>query len=342
VDVSTQRVVALGELLLRLKSPQHERLLQSMTFSASFGGAEFNVLASLAGFGLATTLVSVLPDSPLGTAALSEIRRCGIDGTGVLMTPGRMGLCFLESGADQRPARILYDRADTAFARLQPAALDWSQLLTHAALLHVSSVTAEVGEGPYAAARVAVLSARQGGIQVSVDLSARGSSATEPVRERLKPIIAQATVLFAGAEDWSACLASPAPRDDARANARFDTFAAAVLAEYPQVKAVVSTLRETRSVDEQAITAACVPRGGALITTAPRTVRQVVEQIGSNDAFVAGFLYGRLQGWQWAAALEFGLAAAVLKHSIPGDVNRVSVEEVHELLGGRDPGRVQR
>jgi 2-dehydro-3-deoxygluconokinase len=253
-----------------------------------------------------------------------------------------MGLYFLESGADQRPARVLYDRADTAFARLQPASLDWSQILAGAALLHVSGITAAVGDGPCAAARVAVLSARQNGIRVSVDVNSRSALGMDSIRERLAPVIAQATVLFAGADDWSACLAAPAPRDDARGNARFDAFAAAVLAEYPQVKAVVSTLREARSVDEQAITAACLPRDAALITTAPRTVRQVVERIGSGDAFVAGFLYGKLQGWQWAPALEFGLAASVLKHSIPGDVNRVSVAEIQELLAGRDPSRVQR
>jgi 2-dehydro-3-deoxygluconokinase len=339
--MTPQKVVGFGELLLRLKSPQHERLMQSDTLQANFGGAEFNVLASLAGFGLATTFVSVLPDSQLGAAALSEIRRWGVDATWVLTAPGRMGLYFLESGADHRPARVIFDRADSAFARLQPASLEWAQILAGASLLHVSGITGAVAEGPCTAARVAVLTARQGGMQVSVDLNVRRSLWSDATRERLAPILAQATVLFAGADDWSACLAGPAPRDDARENARFDAFAAAVLTEYPQVKAVVSPLRAARSVDEQAISAACVPRNGALITTAPRTVRQMVERVGAGDAFVAGFLYGRLQGWQWGPALEFGLAASVLKHSIPGEVNRVAVGEVQELLAGRDPSRIQ-
>lgn len=342
MSTPSQRVVAFGELLLCLKSPQHERLLQHLVLEASFRGSEFNVLASLAGLGLPASFVSVLPNSPIGLAARAEMRRSGVECEHVISGAGRMGLYFLESGADQRPSQLIYDRADSAFARAQPVEFDWPRYLSDTALLHVGATSAALGERSCAAARVAVLSARQTGIRVSVEVHAQPGLWPEDireVRERLSPVIAQASVLFADAPAWSACLSVPDPGGEARANARFDAFATAVLAEFPQVRTVVTLLREGRHGDEQRLAAACLPRGGTLITTPPRIVRHVVERAGTRDAFMSGVLYGTLQGWAWPPALEFGLAAAALKHTIPDEVSRFSAAEVQELLVAEDVSR---
>ena len=341
-----KQVVAFGELLLRLKSPGHERLLQTGTLEATFGGAEFNVLASLAQFGLGTRYVSVLPDSDIGESARAEIRRFGIDATAVVAAPGRMGLYFLEAGSQVRPACVLYDRAASAFARLDPQAFDWAALLAGADLLHLTGIPAALGDGPLAALAAAARSARAQGARVSLDLNIRPALWANRGRtpyDCLQPVIAEATVLFAGADDAVACVGRDvAAGSGARPVERFEKFAAAVLAHYPRLSAVVTMLRDARSADEQELSAACVDRDGALVTTAPRTIRQVVDRIGSGDAFVAGLLYGKLQQWTWGPALEFGLAAAELKYTIPGDVNRVSVAQVQSVLAGEDGSRVRR
>lgn len=339
------RVVAFGELMLRLKSPGAERLLQSPTLEATFGGAEFNVLASLAQFGLAPSYVSVLPDSGLGEAARAEIRRFGVDSTHVQSGPGRLGLYFLESGAHVRPARVLFDRADSSFCRLDPAAFDWPAALKGAALLHVTGIPAALGDGPLEALTTAVRAARQLGIRVSVDLNMRPALwqvRQRPARDCLEEVLAEATVFFAGADDWTSCLEAPPLATDAPPLERFQAFATAVLARHPKMSAVISTLRQARSADEHSLAAVCQPRDKAVIATEPRTIENVVDRIGGGDAFVAGFLYGKLQQWEWTPALEFGLAAAVLKHSVPGDVNRVSVTEVETVLAGENGGRVRR
>ena len=339
------RVVAFGEMLLRLKSPGAQRLLQTSTLEAVFGGAEFNVLASLSQFGLATSYVSVLPDNSLGDAARAELRRFGVDPTPVAVGRGRMGLYFLETGSQARPARVIYDRADSAFWRLDPQSFNWPALLAGASLLHLTSIPAALGDGPLAALTAAARAARALGARVSLDLNARPALWAARQRapyECLHPVIAEATVLFAGADEWAHCLETPTPAAGPLALERFREFAAAVLVRYPRLSAVISTLRSARSADEHGLSAACLPRDGALAATETRSLTQVVDRIGSGDAFVAGFLYGKLQKWTWRPALEFGLAAAVLKHTIPGDVNRTTVAEVEALLVGEDGGRVRR
>lgn len=339
------RVVAFGEMLLRLKSPHSERLLQSPVLEASFGGAEFNVAASLAQFGVPAAFVSVLPDSALGEAARAEVRRFGVDASAIQAGAGRMGLYFLEAGVQHRRSQITYDREGSAFCRLDPKSFNWQALLTDASLLHVSGISAAVGEGPCEAACAAAVAARGLGIRVSVDVNHRTSlwsNKPRQIHEYLGPIIAEATILFAGADDAAACLGRADPTDSAAAPDRFQAFASAVLTAYPNLSAVISSLRASTSADELVLGGACLPRNEALILGTSRSLRGVVDRIGSGDAFVAGFLYGKLQKWTWTPALEFGVAAAALKHTVPGDVNRVTVAEVQAVLAGEDAGRVRR
>jgi 2-dehydro-3-deoxygluconokinase len=339
------RVVAFGELLLRLKAPGAERLLQTPVLEATFGGAEFNVLASLARFGAETAYVSVLPDGMVGEAACAEIRRFGVGSHWVARAAGRMGVYFLEAGAQARPACVLYDRARSAFCQLDPAGFDWPAILAGADLLHLTGIPAALGDGPLAALVGAARAARAAGSRVSLDVNTRPALWASRERapfECLEPVIAEATVLFAGPDDWTACLGTQASFGSDVPFDRFRAFAAALLAHYPRLSAVISTLRAARSADEQALSAACIARDGTVASAGPRAMSHVVDRIGSGDAFVAGFLYGKLERWAWQPALDFGLAAAVLKHTIPGDINRVGVAEVRALLEGDDGARVRR
>jgi 2-dehydro-3-deoxygluconokinase len=339
------RVVAFGELLLRLKAPGAERLLQTPVLEATFGGAEFNVLASLARFGVETAYVSVLPDSMIGEAAYAEIRRFGVGTSGIARVSGRLGVYFLEAGAQARPTAVIYDRAASAFCQLDPAGFDWPAILAGADLLHLTGIPAALGDRSLAALVGAARTARAGGSRVSLDVNIRPALWASRERtpfECLEPVIAEATVVFAGPDDWTACLGTQPLTGSEAPFERFQVFAAALLTHYPRLSAVISTLRSARSADEQALSAACVARDGTVASAGPRAITHVVDRIGSGDAFVAGFLYGKLERWAWQPALDFGLAAAVLKHTIPGDINRIGVAEVRALLAGEDGARVRR
>ena len=173
--MSAPRVVALGEFLLRLKSPGHERLLQSGTLEATFGGAEANVVATLASNGIDSAFVSALTTNPLGDAALGELRRFGIDTSHVVRGEGRIGTYYLEAGAGQRPGRVVYDRENSVFANVAPSAFNWSECLAGASWLHVSGITPALSESAATVCLDAVTSARKLGITVSCDYNFRGN-----------------------------------------------------------------------------------------------------------------------------------------------------------------------
>jgi 2-dehydro-3-deoxygluconokinase len=334
------RVIGFGELLLRLKSPGHERLLQSPRLEASFGGAEFNVLASLAQLGHSAAYVTALPAHALGRAALDAIRSYGIEPL-AMMRSGRMGTYFLEMGIGLRAARVIYDRAGSVFAELTPAEFDWRKSLAGAALLHTSGITAALGESPLRAQEEALQVACSLGLRVSFDLNMRPSLwQGRDTHRAMSGLMEQATILFAGPDDWPHCLGEAEPVSTAPALERFEKFSGAVLERYRKLSAVICCLRFSDS-EEQRLTAVCCSRKQGIQRTTERRVRRVVDRIGTGDAFVAAFLHKKLQMCEWQPALEFGLAACMLKHGVPGDINRVDAEEIAAACGDGD-GRVIR
>jgi 2-dehydro-3-deoxygluconokinase len=341
-------VVALGELLLRLKSPGHERLLQSAMLEATIGGAEANVVEALAADGIPTAFVSVVPEGPLGDAALSELRRFGVDVSRVLRTPGRLGTYYLEAGAGQRPPRVVYDRADSTMAKADPSSFAWKQLLAGARWLHVSGITPAISE---AAARVtldAVTAARAAGLGVSVDFNHRAGLwqwGKNPA-DVMPDILSAATVAIAGREDIQKMLDIPLPGEsegrepDLQA---FEQLASVVLDRFPSLTSVAITLRESESASRNGWSALMRTRT-ATYRSRRWEITDMVDRIGAGDAFAAGLVYGMLTYGvgQLPRALEFATAASCLKHTIPGDVNRVRAAEVEALLAGDGTGRVQR
>ena len=341
-------VVAFGELLLRLKAPGTERLLQGPALEASFGGAEFNVLALLSRLGVATEYVSVLPSTALGAAAGAEIRRHGVGARHVAEVDGRLGLYFLESGAGLRPARVDYDRAGSAFARLQAGRIDWPAILRGARWLHLTGITAALGDEPAAAMTQAARAACALGVPVSLDVNWRqqlwGAAAAQ-AHAVLAPVLECCTLLFAGVAERAACLGESAgAADDVvnHADADFEPFAQRLLGRHPRLRAVVSTLRRARSAEEQTLGAVCLDRGAGLQRAAELRIAAVVDRIGSGDAFVGGCLFGTLSDWPWQRTLPFALAAAALKHSIVGDIACITRAEIEAAVDGTAAGRVLR
>ncbi|NYZ62298.1 sugar kinase [Luteimonas deserti] len=337
-----KRILCFGELLLRLGAPGRELLLQSRQLQVHVGGAEANVAVSLARFGHDASMAGTVAANALGEAALGELRRHGVDVTRVRSAPGRMGLYFLATGAGVRPSDVVYDRADSAFALAPPSAYDWPALLDGVDCLHVSGVTPAVGPHSAEAATAAVRAARGQGGLVSFDgnfrpkLWAGWNDRPAPL---LHALLAEADIAFIDHRDIDLVLGVDAGEADLPAVSAERTRAASAraFAAFPHLQRIVCTQRDVRSVDAHGLGALLVHRAGAVHRIDAQPVDGIVDRIGAGDAFAAGVLHGVLSGMDDGRALAFGLAAARLKHSVPGDFNLVGASDVSALV---DSGRL--
>lgn len=322
------RVVCFGELLLRLTAPGSERLLQSWSLDVCTGGAEANVAVALAGFGHEVSFASVVAGNPLGNASLGELRRHGVDTGAVQRAGGRMGLYFLEPGAVRRPSSITYDRAASAFAEADPEVIDWASILPGTALFHISGVTPAIGPQAAKAAVRAVKAAVAAGVPVSFDGNYRAllwQAWDGDGPAILKEILSCATYAFINERDIALILNRPfADRASAYA-AAFEAF--------PRLQAIAATTRQQSSVDDQVIAGELVTREGRWISPV-HELPGVIDRIGGGDAFAAGALHGLIGGGDGQYIIDFAVAAGALKHSIPGDFNRVSAAEVEAAMAG--------
>ena len=338
--------VTFGEIMLRLTPPGFERLLQSPTLLATFGGGEANVAASLASFGLPAAFVTILPQAnPLADAAMGELQRFGVDTSHIARSAGRMGIYFLETGASQRGSRVVYDRAGSSFA-LASAKIDWPRVLTGAGWFHVTGISPAVSEKAAALAIEAARTARGMGITVSCDLNFRknlwkwGKSASD-----VMPELAKLTdILIANEEDVQMALGLNADIDvhsGALDRASYRKLTEAVMRDYGHLRGIAVTLRESKSASHN-VWSACFYDGREFLLSRTYDIAHIVDRVGAGDSFAAGLIYGMQTGLGSQEALDFAVAASCLKHSIPGDINRVSVDEVNALLAGGGSGRVQR
>jgi 2-dehydro-3-deoxygluconokinase len=326
------RIVCFGEILWRLSSPAGEQQLQSPALSACIGGAEANVAVSLARFGHDAAMASTLPRNALGLAARDGLRAHGVDTAGVNLADGRMGLYFLTPGAVLRPSEIIYDRAQSAFALADPDLYDWDTLLDGAAWLHVSGVSPAVGDAPARTVLDAMRAARAMGVRVSFDGNYRASLWAQQGSDGasvLLALMANADLAFADQRDIALLLRRP---ELAQASHR-DQAIAAAFAAFPQLEQLASTVRTQHSVDRHALSAVLHTRSGS-IGTRTYELSGIVDRIGTGDAFAAGVLHGVESGWSGQQALDFGLAAATLKHAIAGDFNLASEEQVQAVCTG--------
>ncbi|RDZ26046.1 sugar kinase [Lysobacter silvisoli] len=329
----TQRIVCYGELLLRLAAPGHERLLQSPALQVQVGGAEANVAVALARHGHRAVLVGRVADNALGAAATAELRRHGVDTAGVQPAPGRMGLYFLEAGAGHRPSTVLYDRADSAFARAGAQAYDWPALLEGAAWLHLSGVTPALGAAAAGAAIAAARAARAAGVRVSFDGNYRSKlwqAWDGDAAAILRELMSEAELIFADHRDIAVVLGVQA--EGASAAERYAAAADAAFAAFPRLQRLASTVRLQHSVDRQSLSALLRRREGSVLETPVCELSAIVDRIGAGDAFAAGVLHGLLDGCDDAASLRYGWAAACLKHSVPGDFNLVDATEIEAFV----------
>ena len=339
------KVVTFGEIMLRLSPPGAERLLQSSTLSATFGGAEANVAVSLVHWGFESVFVSRVPQQALGDAAIRALRAEGVRTDAILRGGDRLGIYFAETGAGQRPSSVVYDRAHSAISEIEPGAIDWSEVLRAAAWFHVSGVTAALGAGPARSVADALAAARAAGIRTSLDLNYRRKLWSEAeAQATLRPAMKNVNVVFANEEDLQTSLGFDVPGIDVtsgRVNAAaYSEVISRVCELGPELVAI--TLRESRSASDNGWSAVLGGTQLGEVLQGPRYDVRIVDRVGAGDAFAAGMIYALLTGRDPQQALRFAVAAGALKHTIPGDFNRVSVDEVDRLASGDTSGRVQR
>ncbi len=347
----TDRIVTLGEIMLRLKSPGFERFFQSPTLEATFGGGEANVAASLANFGAKASFVTALPDNPIGGAALRYLRSLGVDTSFIVRQGERMGVYFLEAGANQRPSIVIYDRGNSSISTAKPEDFDWDVILAGAGWFHITGITPALSESAAALSLAAVRSAKSAGITISCDYNYRkklwkyGKSAPAVMGELVKYV----DVGIANEEDCQRSLGVRVEEGEWQKDvtsgvldtARYEVLAQKMFARFPNLKFQAITLRESYSASHNGWSA-CLFDGETFFISRRYDITDIVDRVGGGDAFAAGLIYALHTGLDHAAALEFAVAASCLKHSVPGDINLAAVAEVQRLAGGDASGRVQR
>ena len=340
------KVLTFGEIMLRLKAPGVERLFQTSMLEATFGGGEANVAVSLANFGMDAAYCTVLPKNAIGQACVAELRRFGVDTSRIQYGEGRMGVYYLEPGANQLPSKVVYDRADSAIALAGPGDIDWERAFAGVEWFHITGITPAISESAMRLSLESVKAAKALGITVSCDLNYRknlwkyGKKASEVMGELARYV----DVAIANEEDVQKALGITVDVDVESGQldrAKYRALGDKVLAAYPHMKMIAITLRESHSADWNGW-AACLNDGESFYESKKYEIRDIVDRVGGGDSFAGGLIYGLNTYSDRQQALEFAVAASCLKHSIIGDFNRVGVDDVVKLAGGDGTGRVQR
>lgn len=339
-------VVTFGEIMLRLKSPGQERLFQSPVMEATFGGSEANVAVALARMGLPAAFATVLPDNQIGRECLRELRYHGVNVSLVKSKPGRMGIYFFENGANQRPSNVIYDRANSAIAEIDPGDIDWPKAFSGAGWFHVSGITPAISRKAADESIAAAKAAKEAGLTVSFDLNFRAKlwNYGAKAKEVMSEIAVYADVLIGNEEDYQKSLGIEGPKEAADGRIDTDEYAdmcARALAKFPAARYAAVTLRESHSADSNDWSAMLASHDGALVSKR-YSITDIVDRVGAGDSFSAGLIYGLIQYKEPRKALEYAVALSCLKHSISGDFALVEPGEAQKLMGGDSSGRVQR
>jgi 2-dehydro-3-deoxygluconokinase len=345
-NMISKPVVTFGEVMLRLAPPGFERFLQSPQFLATFGGGEANVAVALAGFGVPARYVTAIPPNPIGDAFLGELRRFKVDDSCVVRGKGRFGIYFVEPGANQRPSKVVYDREYSSIALAKPGDIDWNRAFDGAGWFHVTGITPAISQGAADLALESVRVAREKGLTVSCDLNYRKNlwKYGKAAREVMTELVRFVDVGIANEEDCQMSLGIKVDVDVQSGKLEVEQYrklTAKVLETYPNLKMLAVTLRESKSASHNGWSA-CLNDGKDFLLSRHYEITHIVDRVGGGDCFAAGLIYGLLALPTHQEALEFAVAASCLKHSIPGDFNRFSAEEVNGLLKGGGSGRVQR
>ena len=339
-----KKVVTLGEIMLRLSTPDYKRFVQSDSFDVTYGGGEANVAAAICNYGENGTFVSKVPNNPIGQSAINHLRRYGVDTQYIARGGQRLGIYFLETGASMRASQVVYDRSGASIAEVEISEFDFDKILAGADWFHTTGITPALSDKAAVLAEAALKTAKSKGITTSIDLNYRKKLWTkEKAREIMTKLCKYVDVCIGNEEDAETTLGFKSAGTDI-------TKGELNIAGYKDVfkqmkdkfgfKYIASTLRESHSASDNGWSA-LVYDGKEFYHTKQYEVR-IIDRVGSGDSFASGFIYGLVTGMKMNDAAEFGVAASALKHTIPGDLNHATLSEVKELMKGDASGRVQR
>ena len=342
-----EKVTTFGEIMLRLSPPGFRRFVQARSFDAIYGGGEANVAASLANYGVPVEYVTRLPANGIGDACLNFLRQYGIGTRHIVRGGDRLGIYFLEMGAAHRGSKVVYDRAGSAIAAIQPGMVDWAAAFAGADWFHWTGITPAISEGAAQTCLEAAQTAREMGLTVSCDLNYRrklwkwGKAAGEVMPD----LVSLCDVAVGNEEDADKVFGIRAPEADVtggKVEADAYTHVCSALVErFPNLKTIAITLRGSLSASHNTWSA-ILWHDGQVYTAPMYDVVPIVDRVGGGDSFCGGLIYGLRTYDDVQRALDFATAASCLKHTVPGDFNLVSVAEVEKLMGGDVSGRVSR
>ncbi len=345
-----KKVVTFGEIMLRLATPGYLRFTQAGEFTATFGGGEANVAVSLANYGIPSDFITRLPDNDIAKACVMDLRKYGVGTSGIIYGGNRLGIYFLETGAVARASKVIYDRANSAIAEIKPGMIDWEKVFEGAQWFHWTGITPALSQGAADACLEAIRVANKLGITVSCDLNYRKNlwKYGKKASEVMPALVEGCDVILGNEEDAEKVFGIKPEGFDVTATAgevkaaEFESVCTQLMKRFPRAKKVIITLRGSINANHNTW-GGVLYDGKQLFASRRYDITHIVDRVGGGDSFMGGLIYGLLTyTGDDRKALEFAVAASCLKHTIYGDFNQVSVEEVEKLMGGDASGRVSR
>jgi 2-dehydro-3-deoxygluconokinase len=341
------KVVTFGEIMLRLATPHHLRFSQANRFDVSFGGGEANVAVSLANYGIPVDFVSRIPSNAIGDACIMELRKHGVGTRYILRGGERLGIYFIERGSVARGSKVVYDRAYSAISQIEKGMINWDDVFHDATWFHWTGITPAISRGAADACLEAIDNANRKGITVSCDLNFRkqlwryGKSA----REVMPMLVRGCDIVLGNEEDAEMALGiKPEGVNVTKGAVKADAYLSVsreIMRQFPRVKKVITTLRSSINADHNTWSGTLY-NGTDFFQASTYDITHIVDRVGGGDSFMGGLIYGLLTYKDDKKALEFAVAASCLKHTIYGDFNLVTVDEVEKLMSGDTSGRVSR
>ena len=344
------KVVTFGEIMLRLATPDYLRFNQSSSLTATFGGGEANVAVSLANYGLKAEFVTRIPENDIARACVMDLRKYGVGTDEIIYGGERLGIYFLETGAVARASKVVYDRAHSSIADIKPGMIKWEEVLKDATWFHWTGITPALSQGAADACLEAIGVANRLGVTVSCDINYRKNlwKYGKEASEVMPALVAGCDIILGNEEDCEKVFGvKPEGFDVSATNgevcaAEFESVCTQMMTMFPRAKKVIVTLRGSINANHNTWGGVLYSEG-SLKQSKRYDITHIVDRVGGGDSFMGGLVYGLITyPADDQKALEFAVAASCLKHTIYGDFNQVTVEEVEKLMGGDASGRVSR
>jgi 2-dehydro-3-deoxygluconokinase len=342
------KVVTFGEIMLRLATPGYLRFAQATEYEATFGGGEANVAVSLANYGIPATFVTSLPKNDLGDAAIATLRGLNVDTSLIVRGGDRVGIYYLESGAVSRGSKVIYDRAHSSFATMKKGSVDWNKAFEGVTWFHWTGITPAVSEGAADVCMEACEVAAKKGITISTDLNFRNKlwKWGKKAGEVMEKLVNHCDIILGNEEDADMVFGIKPEGVDVTSGhveaAAYESVGKQLMAKFPKAKKVIITLRGSISASHNSWSGVLWD-GKKLIEAPTYQITHIVDRVGGGDSFMGGLIYGLIAyPNDDQKALNFAVAASCLKHTIKGDFNMVTIDEVEKLMTGDASGRVSR